>query len=207
MVDPSKLDQNAGFLCLSSHWRPNPNDPDPDMPGQKLTMTSYIPMRADDICLCGSGRMYNVCCRQERYWRPVCLNPDGKGYSLLAPQSATFHRVNGTTLRGYLMKDKHLYCVDAGTKSSFWIYWGDPALQDQYGILCFGDIELKRNRTLLVTAMSDLRMQTLLKLLKEITGDELSEPYIAHDRMQMIDKRGSRTKDAIRRHRPIKPDR
>ena len=199
IMDPSKLDQNGGFLCLSSHWRPNPDAPDPDMPGQKLSMTSYIPIRADDICLCGSGRIYGACCRQERYWRPLCLNPDGKSYSLLAPQSATFHRVDGTTLRGHLMGDKRLYCVDDSMKSSFWIYWGDPALEDQYGILCFGDIELKRNRTLLVTAMSDLRMQTLLEVLKLLADDELGEPYIIHDRVQMIDKRNSR--------RPVKPKR
>ena len=99
MIDPSKLDHNGGFLCLSSHWRPNPDAPNPDMPGQKLSMTSYIPIRADDICLCGSGRLYSACCRQERYWHPVCLNHDGKSYSLLAPQSATFHRIDGCKFR------------------------------------------------------------------------------------------------------------
>ena len=201
MVDPSKLDLNGGFLCFSSHWRPNPKEPNPAMPGQKLTMTSYIPVRANDVCLCGSGKTYDVCCRQERYWHPICLNPDGKSYSLLASQSATFHRVDGTTLREQLMEDKRLYCVDDGLKSSFWIYWGDPGLENQYGILCFGDLELKRNSTLLITAMSDLRMQTLLKMLKELTGDELGKPYITRDHMKMIDKRSYRSRPRGRKRR------
>jgi hypothetical protein len=189
VLDPSKLDLNGGFLCLSSHWRPNPNDPNPDMPGQKLSMSSYIPVRADDACLCGSGKTFNSCCQQKNYWHPVCLNPDGKSYSLMDLQSEKFHPVDGTTLREQLMNDIRLYCVEDGIKRSFWIYWGDPALEDQYGILCFGDIELKQNRTLLITAMSDLRMQILLNLVREIAGEQLGSPKIIHDKIQLFDKR------------------
>ena len=188
ILDPSKLDTNSGFLCLSAHWQPDPNASNPDMPGQKLVMTSYIPMRADDICLCGSGKTFDACCRQKRYWHPVCPNPDRKGYSLLASQTAKFHPVNGTNLREQLMEDVRLYCVEDRIKKSFWIYWGDPALKDQYGINCFGDIELKQNRTLLVTAMSDLRMQLLLNMLKELAGERLGDPIITYNQMQTIDK-------------------
>lgn len=188
MLDPSKLDTNSGFLCLSTHWMPDPNASNPNMPGQKLVMSSYIPMRADDICLCGSGKTFDACCRHKRYWHPVCPNPNGKGYSLLASQTAKFHPVNGTNLREQLMEDTRLYCVEDHIKKSFWIYWGDPALKDQYGINCFGDIELKQNRTLLVTAMSDLRMQLLLNMLKELAGEKLGTPIITHNQMQTIDK-------------------
>lgn len=190
MIDPSKLDPYGGFLCLSSHWQPNPNDPDPYTPGQKLVMNSYIPMRSDDICLCGSGRTYKACCQLKRYWHPVCLNPDGRGYSLLAVQSAMFYHVDGSVIRRQLTNDARLHRVDDSIKSSFWLHWGDPALEDQYGILCFGDIELKQNHTLLVTALSDLRMQILLEILEEITDKLLEKPSITHEKPPLIDKRG-----------------
>lgn len=50
-------------------------------------------------------------------------------------------------------------------------------------------MELKDNRTLLVTAMSDLRMRVLLDLLQEIAGDILGEPQMERDPVPAIDKR------------------
>lgn len=202
MPDLSKIDENGGFLCFSTHWRPNPDAPDPDMPGNKLAAISYIPLRPDNICLCGSGKTYSHCCQPKRYWHPVCLDPDMEGYSLLAPQSATFHHVNGAALREQLMEDTRLYCTDESMKSSFWVFWDDPAREDQYGVLCFGDFELKRNRTLLVTAMSDTRMQTLLNLVKELTEERLGVPKITYDRVQVIDKRSPKL--SLRRMKPRK---
>ena len=202
MPDLSKLDPNGGLLCFSTHWRPNPDDLDPDRPGQKLVMISYIPVRLDEICLCGSGKTYSNCCRPKRYWHPVCLNPDMEGYSLLAPQSATFRHVDGTALRERLMEDTCLYCTDESMKNSFWVFWGDPAWEDQYGVLCFGDFELKQNRTLLVTAMSETRMQVLLDVLKELTGDRLGVPKIIYDQVQVIDKRS--VKLGLRKMKPRK---
>lgn len=182
------VDPDGGFLAMTTHWRPNPEDPDPDMPGQKMTMTSFIPAWPTEDCLCSSGKSYGACCQRRRVWHPICPNPDMQGYSLLAPQSATFNNVDGPALRERLMADIRLRCVDESDKSSFWLLWGDPPVEDQYGILCFGDIELKRNRTLLVTAMSDLRMHLLLDLLQETAGDYLSEPQMRIDDVPVIKK-------------------
>lgn len=184
----SSLDPNGGFLCHSVHWQPNPNDPDPEMPGKKFSMISYIPVQPNDACLCSSGETYSNCCQPKRYWHPVCPNPDMKGYSLLVSQSALFHPVDGAALRDQLMEDSRLVCVEDSLEKGFWIYWGDPLLENQYGILCFGDLELKQNHTLLVTAMSDLRMQVLLQALKEITGNRLGAPQMSHDQAEVIDK-------------------
>ena len=187
-IDISKLNLNAGFLCFSTHWQPNPKDSNPNRPGQKMTMYSYIPLRSTDICLCGSGKIYSACCQTKRYWHPVCPNPGMKSYSLLVPQSATFSPVDGDKLRKQLMTDKRLHCSEDRRERSFWNFWGFPPVEDQYGILCFGDIELRENRTLLVTAMSDLRMDISLNILKEITGDSLGKPKIAYDKILLIDK-------------------
>ena len=86
------------------------------------------------------------------------------------------------------MADWRLRCTDTSQASAFWVFHGHPAVEEQYGILCFGDVELKHNRTLLVTGMSDLRMQTLLALLQEIAGDCLGEPRVSHDPVMVIDK-------------------
>ena len=186
------IDPDGGFLCVTTCWRPNPDDPDPEMPGQKLSTASYIPVLPEEDCLCGSGKPFRACCRPRRAWRPVCLNPDGQGYSLVAPQSATFHDVDGPVVRARLLADMRLYYVDESIESSFWTLWGDPALEIQYGILCFGDIELEENRTLIVGAISDLRMRVLLDLLEEIAGDCLGEPQISREAILAVDKKSSK---------------
>ena len=182
------IDPNSGFLCISAHWRPNPNDPDPEMPGQKLSMASFILAQPRDLCLCGSGKRYGECCRRRRYWLPICPNPGLQGYSLLAPQSATFKDVDGHALHERLMADIRLQCVEDRIGQGFWIYWGDPALDDSYGTLCFGDLELKPDHILLATAMSDVRMRTLLDLLDEIAADLLPSPKMQYDKVEALDK-------------------
>ncbi|TAK32176.1 MAG: hypothetical protein EPO21_15665 [Chloroflexota bacterium] len=182
------IDPDAGFLCLTTYWRPNPQDPDPEMPGQKLTMSSYIPALSTQPCLCGSGKSYRACCQRQRMWRPICPNLGRRGYSLAAPQAATFHQADGPAIRERLTTDARLRCVDTSPVSSFWLLWGHPPVEDQYGILCFGDIELKQNHTLVVSAMSDLRMRILLDVLDELAGGCLGEPLMSHDPAPTIDK-------------------
>jgi len=193
-LDPGALagmiDPNRGFLCMTSHWRPDPKAADPEMPGQKLSMSSYIPLSGRKACLCGSGKRYRDCCQQSPSWYPVCPNPGGldRGYSLIKPQQATFRSLDGGVIRERLMTARQLRCTDASPASSFWVFFGDLPVEDQYGILCFGDIELKHNRTLVLSAMSDLRMQRLLALLSEIAGDVVGHPQMSHDPVAVIDK-------------------
>ena len=49
-------------------------------------------------------------------------------------------------MRERLMPDVRLQCVEDSLQLGFWVYWGDPALDDAYGTLCFGDIELKQGQ-------------------------------------------------------------
>jgi hypothetical protein len=190
------IDPDGGFLCMTMHWRPDPDAPDPEMPGQKLSMSSYIPVRPREACLCGSSKRYRDCCQLERLWHPVCPNPGGpeRGFGLTRPQSARFRGVDGVAIRERLMADARLCCVDTSRASSFWILFGVPPVEEEYGILCFGDIELKHNRALVVSAMSDLRMAALLALLREIAGDLLEEPRIVYGEVPMIDKETSKTR-------------
>jgi hypothetical protein len=91
-----------------------------------------------------------------------------QGYSLLVYQSATFTDVSRDEIYDFLQEDLRLFCVEDTQKRVFWIYWGDPALENAYGIFCFGDFELKDNNTLVVTALSDVRMKVLLDLLSSL---------------------------------------
>jgi hypothetical protein len=177
-----QTDSYGGFLLFISFWRPNPSDPDPEMPGLKQQMISFLPVKPDQPCLCGSGQDYQDCCRPKRDWQPICHNPGAEGYSFLAPQEALFETVDAPTLKQRLDDDPRLAIVEDTPGGGFWIMWGDPALEDpQLGIFCFGDLELKPDGSLLVTAMSDLRMQTLLDLLQEIAAACLNLPKISQD--------------------------
>ncbi len=197
-----RVDPNGGYLCMWMYWRPKPDDPNPEFPGLKQSMTTYVPAKPNDLCLCSSGKRFRDCCRARSYSHPLCPNPGAESFSLLAPQEVTFKNVNSPLVRERLMEDVRLQCVDDTVNSAFWVYWGDPALDTPpYGTLCFGDIELKRNRTLYVTAMSDLRMQTLLTLLREVLGDEFKPSPIRYDAVSVIDKQtGERVKIRPAKH-------
>jgi hypothetical protein len=182
------IDPNGGFLCVSVHWRPEPSAPDPEMPGQKMSIASYVRAEADEPCLCGSNKAYGDCCRRQRYWHPICQNPGLAGYSLMILQSATFTPIDDEVWRERLLEDIRLQCIEDSPQRGFWLYWGDPALDDQYGTLCFGDIELKDGHTLHITAMSDVRMQTLLDLINELAAEPLPPPKMSYDKIEMIDK-------------------
>jgi hypothetical protein len=190
------IDPDGGFLCLSVHWRPDPQAADPEMPGHKLSMSSYIPVFPRGACLCGSSKRYGDCCQPKHLWHPICPNPGGRdsGYSLVKPQKAIFRNVDGDAIRERLTADRRLRCTDTSRASAFWIFFGEPPVEDQYGILCFGDFELEHNHTLVVTGMSDLRMQTLLALLQEIVANVLEEPRITYDTLPVIDKRTGKSR-------------
>ncbi len=183
------LDMNGGFLCSWTYWQPDTAAPDPEVPGLKLSMITYLPVAPAADCLCGSGESYARCCRTLRYWQPVCPSPDLRGFGLLAPRSATFRAVDGAAMRERLMDDARLYCTEDTPDRVFWTLWGEPALESEYGIICFGDIELRNRRTLIVSAMSTPRMATLLDLLAGADDAGLPSPTVEHDPIQVFDKR------------------
>lgn len=181
-------DPYGGFLLQVSFWRPDPDAPDPDMPGLKQSTLIFVPVQPHELCLCGSGKAYGACCRPKKMWQPVCLNPGGEDYSLVHPQEAVFKVLDAATLKERLHDDIRLECVDDTPANGFWLFWDEPAVEAEYGIINFGDIELKSNKTLLVTAMSDLRMQCLLDLLQEIAADCLDKPDISQDPPPLLGK-------------------
>jgi SEC-C motif len=159
------------------------------MPGEKASVSIYLPIKPAELCPCGSGLRFRACCRRKRYWLAVCRDPGiHGGYSLVSPQTATFSPVDGDVLAPQLMDDVRLHCVENTRRRAFWINWGDPALDDAYGTWCFGDIELKNARTLVVSAMSDRRMAILLALLHEQAGVSLGLPRFAHTPVQPVAK-------------------
>jgi len=191
------VNANDGFLCISTHWQPNPSDSDSNIPGSKVIMTTYIPANPKDKCLCGSKKTFAECCQAKHYWHPVCPDNESNGFSLIMPQTATYKRVDGEKLRKQLARDERLYCVDDSEGNGFWIYWGCPIVKDEYGILCFGDIELDDNSTLTVRAMSNSRMKILLKVIRDITQGELDDVEIIYGNIDgyKIDKRQYKSKE------------
>ncbi|HEY1351941.1 MAG TPA: SEC-C metal-binding domain-containing protein [Ktedonobacteraceae bacterium] len=167
--DLNALDPEGGVLVITAYWRPRPGDPDPEQPGEKLSALSYLPTDPQDTCPCGSGKRFAVCCQPLHIWRPVCPNPGMQGYALMRPQMARFSHVSVDEVRAFLHNDERLYCVGDAPQRAFWVYWGDPVLDaPSYGSLCFGDIELRGNGVLLVSALSDRRMEVLCDLLQPL---------------------------------------
>lgn len=177
----AQVDMNSGFLCFWTYWQPDPSASDPDMPGVKQQVCMYHSVASTDSCLCGSGKSYGQCCQRLPYWQLACANPGLDGYSLLAPQSATFSGVDSAAIYDRLMEDRRLNCVEDSQDRVFWNLWGEPALESKYGIICFGDIEL-HHRGLSTTAMSAPRMEVLLDLL------DLGSPTVEHDSIPVFDK-------------------
>jgi SEC-C motif-containing protein len=198
VVDIGGLDPNGGVLVSTTYWRPRPGDPNPEQPGEKLSILSYLPTDADDLCPCDSGKPFGACCQPLPYWRPVCPNPGMQGFSLMHLQVARFTNIPTNIVHDFLQEDERLYCVEDTPRRSFWIFWGDPALDAQYGTLCFGDFELRKNRTLVITALSDVRMEVLLELVRPL---ELGTPQMQLDPFQHLMKPVQKASEKKRRRK------
>ena len=193
--EASVIDADGGFLCLTTRLH-NDSNPDAIIGARKLVRLVYIPVEPEEDCLCGSGRTYGDCCRQQPVWRSICLDPGGKTYGFVAPRSATYHHVDSVAIRERLMADPRFLCVDDKPRCGFWIYLGRPAVGDEEGIHCFGDVELERDHTLTVSAMSDPRMDALNRILESLFGDSLGTPQIRQQPLPSLVK--DRRRHAVR---------
>ncbi len=196
--DIVRLDPNGGVLVHTTCWRPQPNDPNPERPGERVAMISYHPTDAQEVCPCGSGKRFGSCCAPLPYWRPVCPNPGKQGYSLVHGQSARFTDVPVDAVYAFLQDDERLYCTEDTPRRVFWTYWGNPAFDIPQGTLCFGDIELLESQTLLITALSDARMEVLLELVRPL---KLGIPQIQQDPFLRLEK-SARKRTFTPRRRP-----
>ena len=179
------LDPNGGVLVHTTCWRPQSGAPNPVKPGEKVVIMSYHPTATEDICPCGSGKRFSSCCRPLPYWRPVCPNPGLQGYHLVQPQSAHFTNIDADAVHAFLQNDERLYCTEDTPHRTFWTYWGSPPLHIPQGTPCFADIELLEDRTLLITALSDPRMEVLLELVRPLS---LGTPHIQQDPVPRLPK-------------------
>ncbi|HEX6557588.1 MAG TPA: SEC-C metal-binding domain-containing protein [Ktedonobacteraceae bacterium] len=183
--DIVRLDPDGGVLVYMSCWRPRLGDQDPELPGERVAMVIYRPTGAEELCPCGSGKRFGSCCSLLPYWRPVCLNPGKQGYSLVHGQFARFTNVPADAVYEFLQADERLYCTEDIPEHVFWTYWGKPAFDIPQGRLSFGDIELLERQTLLVSALSDARMEMLLEFLSPL---ELGTPHIQQEPFLHLEK-------------------
>lgn len=195
--DLRTLDPSGGVLVITTYWRPRAGDPNPEQPGEKLSILSYLPTDADELCPCGSGNSFGACCQLLPYWRPVCPNPGMQGYSLVHPQSAHFTTIPADAVYAFLQDDERLYCVEDTPQRAFWTYWGDSAFDTPpFGTVCFGDLELQGDDTLLVSGLSDARMEVLLDLLRPL---DLGTPKMQLDAFPRLDRPGRKRPKGKRR--------
>jgi len=43
------LDPSEGVVVITTYWRPRSGDPNPEQPGEKLSILSYLPTNAGNI--------------------------------------------------------------------------------------------------------------------------------------------------------------
>jgi hypothetical protein len=121
-----------------------------------------------------------------------------QGYSLLRPQAAHFTHIPADAVQAFLQKDERLYTVEDRPQRGFWTYWGEPAFDTPpYGTLCFGDFELQEHGVLLVTALSNTRMEVLLDLLGPL---KLDAPQMQRDPLPRFEKSRRRRSGRKRQH-------
>jgi len=108
-----------------------------------------------------------------------------QGYHLVQPQSAHFTNIDADAVHAFLQNDERLYCTEDTPHRTFWTYWGSPPLHIPQGTPCFADIELLEDRTLLITALSDPRMEVLLELVRPLS---LGTPHIQQDPVPRLPK-------------------
>lgn len=186
---PATRSLTNSFSCLWVYWQPDPSAPDPDRPGLKHKVWMEMPVKGHEPCLCGSGYPFRQCCRRLPYIPTICPNPGLQGYSVLRHHSATFHVPDGAMLRQHLHDDMRLQCVEDTPTRTFWLVWGVPARESRYGIICFGDIELREEHTLLITALSPLRMHWILTFLADVLPLDRDNATMITGPIQWIDKR------------------
>jgi tetratricopeptide (TPR) repeat protein len=66
---------------LEVYWRPKRGAPNPNRPGEKLSISMFRPCEPEDSCYCGSGRDFQDCCRDRKQWPVVTPDPGGMSFS------------------------------------------------------------------------------------------------------------------------------
>jgi hypothetical protein len=161
------LHPNDVYSVYVSYWQPDPGATNPEMPGRKAIMTMLIPAKSGMTCVCASGKTFESCCSQRSYWIPVCVNPDHEGYNKVEIHSAVYSSIDVFLSRSALAQDRRFRCVDDSDANPHWLFHNDsPKRFTEYGEINLGDIELKPDGRLLVTAMSRARMSALREILE-----------------------------------------
>lgn len=171
------LHPNDVFYVYVSHWQPDPEAANPEMPGRKAIMSMLRPATPGMDCVCGSAKSFATCCKRRNYWILVCDNPDFQSYSRVEINTATYYPADRRVLWDSLMHDKRFRCNDDSEESGHWLFHNDSLQRfTEYGEINLGDVELKPDGSLFVTAMSSARMTAMREILEAENG--LPEPEI-----------------------------
>lgn len=182
------IDPRTGFISLEVYWRPKDGVPNPNRPGEKVSISIFRPCAPEASCYCGSGRTFRSCCQNRKQWPVVTVDPGGMSFSHARAHSSVYPIREATKLRQAFMTDSRLQCTDdSSTTAGFWLFVGAPPIETTYGRLNFGDLEIKKGR-LLVTAMSAKRHEVIQKLLIEIAAGCLDTASVKVHPAHYLDK-------------------
>jgi len=175
--DLINLHPNDVFYVYVSQWQPDPEAVNPQKPGRKAIMSMLRPAQSGMVCVCGSGKSFVACCKRRNYWILVCDNPDFKGYSKVEIHTAKYHPADCQAVKAALIEDERFRCNDDSDENPHWLFHNNsPHRFTEYGEINLGDIELKPDGSLFVTAMSKVRMTAMREILEGQIG--LAEPEL-----------------------------
>ncbi len=172
------MDPRAGFISMEVYWRPKIGAPNPNRPGEKVSISMFRPCEPDASCYCGSGRDFQDCCQNRKQWPVVTPDPGAMSFSHAQAHSSVYPIHAVAKLRQTCMADPRLQCIiDGPGEAGFWLFVDDPPIENSYGRVNFADLEIKGGR-LSVTAMSAKRHEVVQKFLTEIAENFLGTAFV-----------------------------
>lgn len=184
-----QIDPDKGVLSMVVYWRPKANADEFDA-GEKVHMSVFLPHKASDLCPCGSTKRFVDCCSHKPRWNMLVPNPALKGYDVMRPASVTYVISDMELVVERLQTDPRFKMVDR--ESPHWLFLDSPPRISKYGMVNFGDVDIKEAGRLRLETMSARRMQYLREIVEDMCGSALSLPYCEEGELVTASKPGRR---------------
>ncbi len=180
-----QIDPHTGVMSMTMYWRPKANAEGFDS-GEKVHVSIFLPRKAGDLCPCGSTKRFKDCCSRKPKWDVLVPNPGLDGYDLMRPISMTYVISDRDLVVERLQADPRFRLVDH--EEPHWLFLDVPPQIHKYGIVSFGDVDIKEAQCLRLETMSGTRMEYLRRTIESICGNAVSLPYYEEGELVVVRK-------------------
>jgi len=151
----------------------------PDMPmatrGHAMQMILFCPVAPDELCPCGSNRLFGDCHRDLSRIPMLCHDINAETYSDIMAHETTFP-VHDDKAAQRLLKDTRELCLTHEIPGRlFWQFIGIPPMETAGGDMVFATVELNPGRLYFIT-LSQQRNEAIIRTLTKRAGSVLGPP-------------------------------